>query len=185
MDISSEPVIRSARGCANLSELKCELISERLLLRQWNNSDSEEFVRFYADPVVSRFVGGPRNEDDAWRGMALLVGHWHLKGYSYWAVEERASGDFVGCVGLWHSPGWPELELGYWLVSRHHGKGYAKEAAVECIKYARDVLKADSLVSYIDADNLPSIRLAESLGAQYQETIELAEHGPHGVYRHF
>ena len=162
-----------------------ELETERLRLRQWQANDAKAVIDFYSDPNVSKYVGGPRNEDLAWRGMALMVGHWHLKGYGYWAVEEKASAEFVGCIGLWQSPGWPELELGYWLVAAHHLKGYGREAAEACRNFARDELKADSLVSYIDADNLPSIKLAESLGARYEKTIELDTHGPHGVYRHF
>ena len=162
-----------------------ELTTERLLLRQWKNSDGQEIIDFYADPVMSKYVGGPRNEDDAWRGMALMVGHWQLKGFGYWAVEEKTSGDFVGCIGLWQSPGWPELELGYWLVERHQGKGFAKEAAEVCVCCAKEQLNAKSLVSYIDADNSPSIKLAESLGAKYEKVIKLADHGPHAVYRHF
>lgn len=59
------------------------------------------------------------------------------------------------------------------------------EAAKICIEYARDIVKASSLVSYIDPCNIPSIKLAERLGAKYEEIIELANHGPHCVYRYF
>ena len=162
-----------------------ELETQRLRLRQWRADDANFVIDFYSDPHISKYVGGPRNADLAWRGMALMIGHWQLKGFGYWAVEEKTSDDFIGCVGLWQSPGWPELELGYWLVEAHHGKGYAKEAALVCRDYAREQLKADSLVSYIDENNLPSIKLAQSLGAHYEKTIELDVHGPHGVYRHF
>ena len=82
-------------------------------------------------------------------------------------------------------PGGPELELGYWLVKEHQGKGYAVEACLRCIDYAREVLKVGSLVSYIDPRNESSIRLAKRLGAVYEGAIELASHGPHCIYRHF
>lgn len=163
----------------------CEIETSRLRLRLWDSSDSDAFIHYYADEKNAKYVGGRKNADEAWRHLALQIGHWKLKGFGYWAVEEKASGDFVGCVGLWQSPGWPELELGYWLVNEHQGKGYAKEAALKCIEYARNILKANSLVSYIDPGNRPSIKLVESLGAKYDETIELVEHGPHCVYRHF
>lgn len=162
-----------------------EIETTRLRLRHWKSSDSEVFIRYYSDEQNARYVGGRKNPDDAWRHMALLIGHWYLKGFGYWAVEEKGSGNFVGCVGLWQSPGWPELELGYWLLPDHQGKGYACEAAQRCINYARDVLHAPSLVSYIDPTNTPSIKLAERLGATYDSTIELVEHGLHGVYRYF
>ena len=159
--------------------------TERLRLRQWRESDFASLARFYADEEDARFVGGKKDADQAWRLLALHIGHWSLKGFGYWAIDEKASNDFVGCAGLWQSPGWPELELGYWLMKKHRGKGYAAEACLRCIHYARAVLRAGSLVSYIDPANEPSIRLAQRLGATNEKTIELASYGPHCVYRHF
>ena len=65
-----------------------------------------------------------------------------------------------------------------------HGKGYALEAALAARKYAYANLKLKTLVSYIDPANEPSIRLAERMGAKYEETIDLIGNGPHCVYRH-
>ncbi len=159
--------------------------TKRLQLRQWRGSDFVNFSRYYADEDNARYVGGQKDADQAWRHMALQIGHWTLKGFGYWAVDEKGTDDFVGCVGLWQSPGWPELELGYWLVKEHQGKGYALEACLRCIEYARETLGASSLVSYIDPANAASIHLATRLGAVYEHTIELASYGPHGIYRHF
>ncbi len=159
--------------------------TERLLLRGWHADDYEAYASFYSDETNAKYVGGQRDADQAWRGLALMIGHWHLKGFGYWVVEEKGSGAFAGAVGLWQSAGWPELELGYWLVPDAQGKGYALEAAWRCLDHAREVVRAPSLVSYIAPANKASIRLAEKLGARYEETIELLDHGPHGVYRHF
>ncbi len=160
-------------------------IRTRLLMRQWRADDVESYTRFFADQDRSRYFGGMRNADEAWRHMALMIGHWQLNGFGYWAVEELDTGMFVGCVGLWKSLDWPELELGYWVDDRQQRRGFAEEAARECIGYARNTLKSPSLVSYIDASNIPSQKLATKLGAKYEITIELVEKGPHLVYRHF
>lgn len=159
--------------------------TQRLKLRQWRAQDFEDFAAYYADEQTAKYVGGVKNREEAWRHMALQIGHWHLKGFGYWAVDEKNTDVFVGCVGLWQSPGWPELELGYWLMASQQGKGYAYEAGMRCKQYAVETLKAPSLVSYIDAQNTPSIKLAEKMGAVYEKTIELAAYGPHGVYRYF
>jgi RimJ/RimL family protein N-acetyltransferase len=161
-----------------------ELKTERLLLRQWQQKDFEPYAEYYADEEMARYVGGRSDRPNAWRRMASLIGHWVLRGYGYWAVEEMKTGEFVGCVGLWFPEGWPELELGYWLMRDMQGKGYATEAAVKAREYAFEVLQADTLVSYIHPDNEPSKRVAERLGARYENTIELLEHGPHCVFRH-
>ena len=159
--------------------------TDRLLLRQWRETDFAQYAKYYSDKTNARYVGGQKNTDEAWRSLALQIGHWHLKGFGYWAVDEKASGDFVGCVGLWQSPGWPELELGYWLLNEYQGKGYAFEAALKCQEHAKEVLGAKTLVSYIDPGNLASIKLAEKLGGRQESTIALVDHGDHFVFRYF
>ena len=70
-----------------------KLATERLVLRLWHAEDFEPFAEFYADEAMARFVGGPCNREQAWRRMAAEIGHWALRGYGYWAVEERSRED--------------------------------------------------------------------------------------------
>lgn len=161
-----------------------EIKTERLLLRQFEERDFEPYADYFADKETAKYVGGHCDPDKAWRRMATLIGHWALRGYGYWAVEEQQTGSFVGSVGLWFSEGWPELELGYWLRRDMQGKGYAVEAARAARNYAYEVVRAETLVSYIHPDNEPSKRVAEKLGASFEKVIELLDHGPHCVYRY-
>lgn len=161
-----------------------ELETERLILRQWKAEDFEPFAEYYADETTARFVGGVSDRDQAWRRMASVIGHWVLLGYGLWAVEEKETGAFAGCVGLWKSPGWPELELGYWLVPSAWGKGYATEAGAAARDFAFETQNAETLVSYIDPENEPSKKVAERLGARLDGVIELMSFGPHCVYRY-
>ncbi len=158
--------------------------TERLLLRQWRAEDFDAYARYYANEETAKFVGGVKDRDQAWRRLASEIGHWALKGYGYWAVEEKEAGTFVGCVGLWFSEGWPELELGYWIMPNLQGKGYATEAGVKARDYAWAVVGAKSLVSYIDSENEASKRVAVRLGARFDKTIGLLSHGQHDVYRY-
>ena len=158
--------------------------TERLILRQWRNADFQSYASYYADEALARFVGGACGREEAWRKMASLAGHWMLRGFGYWAVEETATGDFVGCAGLWHSDGWPEVELGYWLMPEKSGLGYATEAGRAAQDFARYVVRPPSLVSYIAPENEPSKRVAERLGGHHDGIIELLTFGPHCVYRY-
>ena len=158
--------------------------TKRLLLRQWRDDDFETYAAYYADADLAKYVGGQSDRETAWRRMASLIGHWVLRGYGYWAVEERRTGRFVGCVGLWFSDGWPELELGFWLVPEMQGQGYAAEAARRAHDYAFEVIGSDTLVSYIHPDNERSKRVAERLGARCESIINLLDFGPHCVYRY-
>lgn len=161
-----------------------EIQSERLRLRQWRDSDLHEYARFFSDPEQARFVGGVCNDYEAWRRMAVVAGHWSLKGFGLWAVETLADAHFVGCVGIQRPQGWPESELGYWIAAAEQHRGYATEAALRARRFAYEELRLATLVSYIDPANRPSIRVAERLGATLEKTIELLDFGPHLVYRH-
>jgi len=161
-----------------------ELETDRLRLRQWRIEDFEDYAEQFTDEEMARFIGGVATRPDAFRRMAAVVGHWVLRGHGYWAVEERVGGAFVGAVGLWRPEGWPDLELGYWLVRSAHGKGYASEAAVAARDCAFSEMDAETLISLIHPDNEPSKRVAERLGAVPERIFELMSFGPHWIYRY-
>jgi RimJ/RimL family protein N-acetyltransferase len=89
------------------------LDTERLLLRQVREEDLDAYARMMADPEVRRYLDGRViGREEAWRELAAWLGHWQLRGYGLWAVELKATGDFVGRVGLYSPEGWPGLEVG-------------------------------------------------------------------------
>jgi RimJ/RimL family protein N-acetyltransferase len=143
-----------------------ELRTERLLMRGWRDSDLDAWAAIAADAEVMRWVGSPEGMDreESWRHLAYLAGHWVLRGFGPWAVEERDTGELVGRVGLLCPEGWPGLEVG-WLVTRSHwGRGYAVEAARASMDWARAELGAGHLISLIADENERSARVAEKLG---------------------
>ena len=162
--------------------IECE--TDRLRLRGWRPSDFDVYAAYFAHEDTARFVGGQMSRQKAWRLFAAVVGHWTLKGYGLWAVEEKTGGTFVGCVGLWEPEGWPEFELGYGLTTGAQGQGYATEAGARSRQFAYQEIGATTVVSYIHPENAPSKRVAERLGARLEKTIELLDLGPHCVFRH-
>ena len=152
----------SAPGLATLE-------TARLVLRPLRDGDLDAYAAMMADPEVARWVGAggaPSTRADAWRTMALLIGHGVLRGYTNHAVVERASGRFVGRVGLWFPEGWPGLELGWALDRSTWGKGYATEAALAWRDHAFDVMGVDELISVIRVDNARSAAVARRIGHQ-------------------
>jgi len=160
------------------------LETERLIFRQWQHSDYQLLAEFYSKEENAQFVGGIKGPEESWRLMATYIGHYELNGYSYLAIDEKASGNLIGTVGLWNSQPWPEPELGYWLIPDAQGMGFGVEAGLAVKNFALETLNIDSLVSYIDSANEPSKKLAQRLGANYDSTIELLDFGPHEVYRY-
>lgn len=150
------------------------LETSRLTLRALQPSDADAYCAMMADPDVTRFLGDgrPLTRPDAWRQMAMILGHWALRGFGLWAVEERATGTFIGRVGCFQPDGWPDFEIGYVLARDAWGKGYASEAAAASLAYARTVLGRERIISIIRPDNLGSIRVASGLGAVPEGFVE-------------
>jgi RimJ/RimL family protein N-acetyltransferase len=159
------------------------LETERLKLRAWGEADFEAYAEIYADDVHARYIGGACSRNDAWRRMAAFVGHWVLRGYGLWALEGRTDGAFKGWAGLWNPEGWPEPEVGWGLVASARGQGIATEAASRARLYAYETLGWTTAISLIVMANLPSIRVAERLGARLERTLNFRDFET-GVFRH-
>ena len=151
-----------------------ELETKRLLLRQWRLSDFDAYAKICADPDVMRYIGGkPYSETEAWRHMAMMVGHWQLLGYGHFAVEENSTGKLIGRIGFLNPAGWPAFELGWTLGRESWGKGYATEGARRALEYAFDELDKDHVISLIHPENEPSKRVARRLGEKEEGTAEV------------
>jgi len=144
------------------------------VLRGFAAADVEPYVRMMADPEVTRFLGDGRPLDraDAWRQLALLIGHWELRGFGLWAVEERASGRFIGRIGCHEPDGWPGFELGYVLAREAWGRGLAREGATAALEFARRELGRDTIISLIRPANRASVAVAEHFGGRRTDSVE-------------
>ncbi|MDX1319446.1 MAG: GNAT family N-acetyltransferase [Oceanospirillum sp.] len=153
------------------------LDTERLRLRDFRQSDFADYLAMVSDPDVVRYVGQgePLAPEPAWQSMAYLMGHWWLKGFGLWAVEEKASGRVIGRVGLYQPEGWPGMELGWMIAKEHWRKGFAFEAAQAALAYQRAHFSRESLISLIHSENKPSVRLAQKLGAVFSLGREMGD----------
>ncbi len=154
------------------------LATERLLLRMFRQDDFEAYAAICADPEVMRYLGDGKalSRWDAWRQMAMILGHWPLRGYGLWAVEERATGALIGRVGFFEPEGWPGFELGWMLRRASWGRGYAIEGARRALAHAFTEMDRRHVISLIRSANQPSIRVAERLGETLEGRTDLFGH---------
>ena len=151
------------------------LETERLILRMFREDDLDAYAAMCADPDVMRYLGDGKalTRSEAWRQMALILGHWRLRGFGLWAVEERATGALLGRIGFFQPEGWPGFELGWMLRRASWGRGYATEGARRALAHAFTVMNRDHLISLIRPANRASVRAAERLGQSLESRTDL------------
>jgi RimJ/RimL family protein N-acetyltransferase len=147
------------------------LETERLILRPHRLTDFGTYVEMWADPDVVRFIGGqPFDRESTWSRFLRTAGGWHYLGFGFFAIEEKATGLFVGEAGFHdlHRTLVPSiedtLEAGWALMPTGQGWGYATEAMAAAIAWAEGAYPDRRMTCIIDPDNLPSVRVANRLG---------------------
>jgi len=149
-----------------------EIETARLLMRGHKLADFDACAAMWADPVVNRHFGNPLSSEDAWAKFLRYSGHWAMQGFGFWAVEEKATGAYVGELGFADFkreivpplPGVPEA--GWILASSMHGRGYASEAMRAALNWID--ARVARTVCIIDPENAASLRVAAKCG--YRET---------------
>jgi RimJ/RimL family protein N-acetyltransferase len=156
-----------ARGQREIPVLE----SERLWLRGHRPEDYGNSVKLWADPEVTRYIGGrPLTGEEVWERLLRYVGHWAWLGYGPWAIEEKATGKFIGQAGYANhkrdiQPPLAEMpELGWALASDCRGKGYATEAVRAAMIWGDERFNGQRSFCIIHPENVRSMRVAEKCG---------------------
>jgi RimJ/RimL family protein N-acetyltransferase len=152
------------------------LETERLVLRAFKAEDLEAYAPMCADPEVMRYLGDGRllTRMETWRSMAMLLGHWDLRGHGMWAVTLRGDDRLIGRAGFFEPEGWPGFEIGWTFARVAWGHGYATEAAARALAYARQVMDRREVISVIVPGNERSIRVAERIGEKFIRNDDIA-----------
>jgi len=158
--------------------------TERLVLRAPGAQDTAAMLAFLGTPRA-RFYGGPMDSAEAWKKYAVYVGQWVLRGYGFFAVSLKDSGETVGMAGPYHPQDFPEPEMSWLLTdARYEGKGYASEACRAVLDHLFRDLGWKNVVSYIDTANTASRALAIRLGARPDTRAECPLPGC-DAFRHY
>ena len=151
----------------------------RLILRKIDpERDFDEWAYAMADENTVRYLGvKPMSRAEAWRSMAMAIGHWEIRGFGFFSLEHRETGEWIGRVGPWNPEGWPAPEIGWTISPRHLRQGYAFEAAQASLEFVFNTLGWPRVIHVILHGNEPSIALARKLGS----TLIRTQRGVPGV----
>ena len=149
--------------------------TERLLLRPLREADLDAYAEMLGDPEFARYIGTGETVDrvGAWRNIATMLGHWHLRGFGFWAIERKSDGLFLGRAGLLYPEGWPGVEVGWGITPQHWGQGYATEAGAAGLRFGFEELGLEKLISLYRPENSASLRVGEKLGETFESETEM------------
>jgi len=143
----------------------------RLTLRAHKLADFDEYAAMWADPEVTRYIGGkPFTREESWSRFLRFHGHWSMLGFGSWLVREKDTGKFVGDVGLFDMkrdlvpPFGDSPEAGWAFTPKWQGMGVATEAMQAVLDWFDRTQKKPRTVCMISPGNVASIRVAQKLG---------------------
>ncbi|MEW7866037.1 GNAT family N-acetyltransferase [Aeromonas diversa] len=144
--------------------------TDRLILRQWRREDDQPYAELCADAQVMRYFLAPLSRQQSNEHASQIQRLIAERGWGLWAVELKATGQFMGFVGLHrqdeHSgfPNAPFIEIAWRLSSAFWGLGYAPEAAQRALQFAFDELAAPAVYAFTTLQNAPSQRVMLKVG---------------------
>jgi [ribosomal protein S5]-alanine N-acetyltransferase len=153
--------------------------TERLIMRDFLPSDAEGLFELDSDPRVLQYLGNDPITDiaKAKADIEYVRKQYEENGIGRWIVIEKSSGDLIGWSGLklfteevnGHIN---YYDVGYRLIPRYWGKGYAAESAIASVKYGFIVLKAKEIIGTVHPENFASKKVLEKAGLRYIETFQ-------------
>lgn len=152
------------------------LTTERLTLTPVSMDDLPDLQALWADTDFTRHIMGRALEDEEiWFRLLRDLGHWQAKGHGNWSIRTR-DGAYVGSVGILDyrrtlRPPFDAPELGWGVAPAFQGQGFASEALRAALSWTDANLPDARTVCMIAPDNIPSLRLADTVGYRpYAET---------------
>ncbi len=150
------------------------LETDRLILRQWQDSDLIPFAKMSSDPEVMRYFPNTLSREQSDALAEKIRDKIQKFGYGFWAIEIKETAEFAGFCGLNtpdpQLPFGPSVEVGWRLARPFWKRGYATEAATMAINFGFKELSLIDIVSFTVPANIPSRNVMTRLGFQFDGT---------------
>lgn len=156
------------------------LETERLIIRDLLESDLEGIYALDSDPLVHQYLGNNpiSTYAQAEKNITFIRQQYTERGIGRWAVVHKASGEFMGWTGLKYNiddeiiyGNKPFYDIGYRLIRRFWGKGYATESAIASLQYGFNTLKFDTIVGLAETENAASNAILKTIGLQFKHAF--------------
>tara|TARA_B110000208_G_C11462275_1_gene318836 strand:- start:53 stop:559 length:507 start_codon:yes stop_codon:yes gene_type:complete len=147
------------------------LITERLILREFELTDAEAMFNLNSDEEVLRYTGDKQFEsiEDA-NNFFKNYPDYEKNGFGRWALVTKGDKEVIGWCGLKkHEDN--TVDIGYRIFKNQWNKGYATEASIACLEYGFQVFELDEIIANAATENKASIRVMEKIGMEFQQNM--------------
>ncbi len=141
-------------------------------------ADAPFLLELMTEPAFIQNVAdrGLRTTADAerWMSEKILPSYTRYR-FGFYLLESKESGVPVGICGLIKREVLDDPDVGYAILTRHSGNGYAYEAAAAVMTYGRRTLGLPRIIGVTSPANATSIRILEKLGLRFERMVKLPQ----------
>ncbi len=152
--------------------------TERLILRQFQESDVDDVFEFSSNLEVLTYTGEKPLIKKS-QALDIIKNIWFSDyekyGFGRWAVINKLDNKLFGFAGLKYLPEIDEVDIGYRFLPEYWGQGLATEASIEILKYGFDELKLKRIIGIAMPENIASCKILEKIGLKYYKTDNFAD----------
>lgn len=157
--------------------MKIHIQTDRLILRDLEETDAEGIFALDSDPDVHEFLGkNPISTIEEARQIIESVRKQYVSnGIGRWAIIDKQTNEFIGWTGLKYEEGVRDFgyyDLGYRLRKKYWGKGIATETAIESLKYGFEKMNLKEIGAAAVVDHIASNNVITKVGLKLVETFE-------------
>jgi len=169
--------------------VQCLLETNRLLIREFTEADSEEVFAYQSDPLYLRYYHSTQcTESEVHQFVQQFIVQQAEQPRTKFqlAIILKQENQLIGNCGIRiNNFLLREANIGYEIASSHWGQGYATEAAHAILKFGFEELGIHRIWAYCIAENLASARVLEKIGMSCEGHLREKELIKGRWYDHF
>jgi [ribosomal protein S5]-alanine N-acetyltransferase len=141
----------------------------RLILRQFTEADAPLILALNSDPEIVKYVHELplKTQEQAEKILLDTILPQYKNDLGRWAIYTKDNMDFIGWCGLKYRPELDEIDLGYRLMKKAWGKGFATEAAQHTLDHGFKNLNCKLITARAHIENIASIKVLEKIGMDF------------------
>lgn len=153
--------------------------TNRLLVRELTPNDFEPFHEMQSNFNVMQYASGKANsKEENEADLKKVLGHYQEEnnGFWVWAIERKSDGAFIGTAAIIVDDK-NEGEIGYRLLEKHWGNGYASEILKDLIDYGFEMMQLKVVHANVDVRNIASVKMLDKsilkfIGEEWNEDFQ-------------